>query len=247
MKILIVDDEQLARIRLKGLLQDHAQYEVVGEAGNGKEAISIYEQLKPDIVLMDIRMPGMDGLEAALHLSRLDNPPAVIFVTAYNDHALQAFEAQAVDYLLKPVREERLLQALERASRPNQAQLMSVNVDEDNKPASRTHIMVKTHGKTHLIPLINIYYFQADQKYTLIHHRDGKALFEESLKSLEAEFGSRFVRIHRNALVAVSCISGIEKNKDGQWQLHFKDIDERLEISRRHLSSVKAVLQQLAT
>ncbi len=246
MKILIVDDEQLARTRLKGLLHGHTQYEVIGEAGNGHIAIKQYEALKPDIVLMDIRMPGMDGIETAMHLAGLDNPPAVIFITAFNDHALEAFEAQAVDYLLKPVREERLLQALDRASRPNQAQLVSVNVDEDNQPSSRTHIMVKTHGKANLIPVVNIFYFQADQKYTLIHHHEGNALFEESLKSLEEEFAGRFVRIHRNALVATSCIRGIEKNREGQWQLLFRDIDEKLEISRRHLSGVKAVIKGMA-
>ncbi|MCZ6487626.1 MAG: LytTR family DNA-binding domain-containing protein, partial [Gammaproteobacteria bacterium] len=202
MKVLIVDDEKPARDRLSRMVGDLSEYEVVGAAVNGNEALQKFESLNPDIVLMDIRMPGMDGIEAARHLSRLSYPPAVIFTTAFADHALEAFETHAVDYLLKPVRKERLANALEAAARPNRAQ-SSQNDDVLSGIEERQHMCARVRGNLVLVPVEEIYYFQADQKYVTVRYTEGEVLIEDPLKSLEKEFGERFYRIHRNALISL--------------------------------------------
>ena len=243
MKILITDDEPLARTRLAGLVRELG-HEVVGEATNGNEAILFSEQLHPDLVLMDIRMPRMDGLEAARHLAGLEQPPAVVFVTAYDEHALQAFEANAIDYLLKPIRKERLESALSKSIRLNQAQITLLR-QEDGNTAARTHICARTRGKVELIPIENVYYFLADQKYVSVAYPQGEVLIEEALKSLEDEFGERFVRIHRNALVAREQIQGLEKKADGSHVLLLRDSGQQLEISRRHVASIRKIIKDL--
>ncbi len=246
MNILIVDDEPLARQRLAGLLKDLNGYEIAAEAANGNEALSLAQQTKPDIILLDIRMPGMDGLEAARHLNRMTKPPAIIFTTAYSDHALQAFETHAVDYLLKPIKQERLEEALLAAKRLTKPQLQELqNVDEE--PKIRTHICVKIRGSLELVPLEDIRFFMADHKYVTLRTADHEHLIEESLKSLEDEFGHLFTRIHRNALVADQYMLGLEKNNDGHCVVIINDIEDRLEISRRHLPHVRKKIKTLAT
>ena len=246
MNILIVDDEPLARQRLAGLLKNLNGYEVCGEASNGNEALQLAQELKPEIILLDIRMPGMDGLEAAGHLNRLSKPPAIIFTTAFSDHALQAFETHAVDYLLKPIKQERLEEALLAARRLTRPQLQELrHVDEED--SVRTHICVKTRGSLELIPIEDIRFFMADHKYVTLRTADHEHLIEESLKSLEDEFGHLFTRIHRNALIADQYILGLEKNNDGHCVVVIKDIDNRLEISRRHLPHVRKKIKTLAT
>jgi two-component system, LytTR family, response regulator AlgR len=237
MRILIVDDEAPARHRLQDMLADIRDANIVGTASNGSEALQLAHQLHPDVVLMDIRMPGMDGLEAAEHISSLAEAPAVIFTTAYSDHALAAFEANAIDYLLKPVRLARLEQALQKAQRLSGQQLSEAK-KQAGEPA-RTHILVRHRSNMVLVPVHDILYFQADLKYVTLAHTQGEALIEESLRHLEEEFADRFLRIHRNALVNTAYILGIEKNQDGQLYLVLRDHDARLEISRRHAAEVR--------
>jgi two-component system response regulator AlgR len=238
MKILIVDDEKLARVRLRELIMKIGGHAVVGEAINGSDAIDKVMELHPDVLLMDIRMPVMDGLEAAMHLTSLEDPPNVIFTTAYDEHALEAFEVNAVDYLLKPIRKERLATALERARAVNLQQLKDINRAQD-EPRSRTHISVQLRGRISLIPVRDIIYFMADSKYVTVRTPAERHLIEDSLVSLEEEFGEHFLRIHRNALVATDFIRGIEKQPSGRWQVLLKDINDKLDVSRRHTAQVR--------
>ncbi|MCW9012589.1 MAG: LytTR family DNA-binding domain-containing protein [Gammaproteobacteria bacterium] len=246
MNVLIVDDEPLARQRLVGLLKNINGYEVCGEAANGNEAIQRAQELKPDIILLDIRMPGIDGLETATHLNNMSKPPAVIFTTAYSDHALQAFETHAVDYLLKPIKQERLEEALQAANRLTRPQLQELKNPND-KDNVRSHICVKIRGTLELIPVEDIRYFMADHKYVTLRTVDHEHLIEESLKSLESEFNHLFTRIHRNALIADQYMTGLEKNNDGHCVVLIKDIDDKLEISRRHLPHVRKKIKTMAT
>lgn len=246
MKVVIADDESLARSRLQALLNEIPNVTVAAQAGNGIEAIEACKLHQPDIVFMDIRMPGMDGIEAAMHLSNCATPPAIIFTTAYDDYALQAFEAQAIDYLLKPVRSERLARAILTSCQPRLSQLSTLYTLEDASPASRTHISVRKQGNIELIAVQDIYYFRAEQKYIQIRHRGGEALLEASLKALEEEFYPQFMRIHRNALVAVNALQGIDKDRQGHLCIRFKDIDDRLDISRRFATDVRKALKALS-
>ena len=243
MKILIVDDEKPARDRLSRMVGELDSHELVGEAVNGLEALGMAQSLEPDIVLLDIRMPGMDGIEAARHIAKLDEPPAVIFVTAFSDHALEAFETHAVDYLLKPVKQERLHTALDATIRPTRAQTSRSNgVLSGLEP--RQHICARVRGSLVLVPVENIYYFHAEQKYVTVRHTEGEVLIEDALKGLEAEFGDRFHRIHRNALVSLSRLAGMQSENDGQC-VTFRDIDDTLEVSRRHLPGVRKIIRNL--
>ncbi len=232
LKILIVDDEPPARARLKRLVDDLTDCQCVGEAGNGTEALTLADQLKPDVVLLDIRMPGMDGVEAARHFSEFETPPAVIFTTAYDQYALEAFETQAVGYLLKPVRLEKLERALAAASRPTRAQLANLS-KVSPAAARRTHIAVRTRDGLKLLPVEEILAFIADQKYTTIRHPSGEHLIEESLRSFEDEFGPDFVRIHRSALVALRHIEAVERVEDGGYAVRLRGNAELLTVSRR--------------
>ncbi len=236
MRVLIVDDEPLARERLVRLVGDIDGFYSVGEAASGHEAVEKSHELQPDVVLMDIRMPGMDGLEAARHLSTLSEPPAVIFTTAYNDHALEAFEARAVGYLLKPIRMEKLRVAMENATRRTRAQL-------HHHGSQRTHLCTSIGNLVSLIPVDNVLFFRAEHKYVTLVHTKGESLIEEPLKLLEEEFGSRFVRIHRNALVSVEHIGGMEKTIEGKQRLVLNGTDIKLEISRRHLPEVRKMIK----
>lgn len=239
MRILIVDDEKLARDRLRELVNDIGGHTVVGEGANGNEAVEKAAELNPDILLMDIRMPGMDGLEAAMHLMGMESPPSVIFTTAYDQHALDAFEVNAVDYLLKPIRKDRLANALVKARKLTQKQIQEINEARD-EPAVRTHISVHMRGNIRLVPIVDICYFLADSKYVVVRTGEDEHLIEDSLVNLEKEFGDRFLRIHRNALVAREYIKGIEKSTSGTWQVSIKSVEDRkLDVSRRHAASVR--------
>ncbi|HEC16822.1 MAG TPA: response regulator transcription factor [Sedimenticola sp.] len=242
MKVLIVDDEALARARLRTLMEEIGPpYEVVGEAGAGEEALRKCAALGVDLVLMDISMPGMDGLTAAARLADTETPPAVIFTTAYGDHALEAFEDGAVDYLLKPIRVERLRKALEKARSLNRAQIQML--EEQEKKESGNYVCANVRGGIQRIPIDEIIYFLADQKYVCARHKDGEVLLEESLRSLEERFGQRFLRIHRNALVSRNCLIGLEKGRDGQNNVRLRGASERLQVSRRHLPRVRQWLK----
>lgn len=241
MKVLIVDDELPARERLASMLAEFPDYQVCGQARNGVEALRLTDSLSPDVVLMDVRMPGMDGIEAARHLASLEHPPAVIFTTAYGEHALEAFETQAAGYLVKPIRGERLAAALQGARTLNRAQLAGLS-DQTGRPA-RTHICARLRGRLELVPIEDVVYFQADQKYVTVRHLHGEVIVEDSLKTLAEEFSERFLRIHRNALVAVDYVAGMEKSADGRFRLMLRGVEGSLEISRRHVAEVRRFLR----
>jgi two-component system, LytTR family, response regulator AlgR len=237
LKVLIVDDESPARERLKSLLAEIAEVRVVGEAESGAEALALSHDLSPDIVLLDVRMPGIDGLEAARHLALLEEPPAVIFTTAYDEYAVDAFGAHAVGYLLKPVRKEQLATAVVRAGRLTRAQLQKLAAAGGS--ARRTHIAARHREGLKLIPIEEVQYFLADQKYTTVRHFNGEDLIEESLRLLEGEFGAAFVRIHRNALVAVKHLEAIERNPEGQHLVRLRGCPAPLTVSRRMAGELK--------
>lgn len=241
MRILLVDDEALARGRLAALLAADDDHEVVGEAGSGEECLKLVAGCRPDVVLLDIRMPGMDGIETARHLAALSEPPAVIFVTAYDAFAIEAFDAQAVGYLLKPVRGERLAEALRRAARPTRPQLAALTGSASTR---RRRIAAKLGDTLRLIPVDTIRYFQADQKYVTVHHVGGADLIDESLKELAAEFREDFVRIHRNALVALKYAAALERDAQGQLQVRLEGIAEPLAVSRRHAPEARKRMQK---
>jgi two-component system response regulator AlgR len=241
-RILIVDDEAPARARLRALLGEHAPGEIVGEAASGDEALRLAATLAPDVVLLDVRMPGMNGLEAARHMALLPAPPAIVFTTAYDAYAVEAFEAEAVGYLLKPVRAERLAAALERAARLGSPQLARV-AEREGATAARAHIGVRRREGVHLVPLGEVYYFAADQKYTTMRHAGGSELIEDSLRALEEEFGARFIRVHRNALVQLHCIAGLERDSDGQFVVVLRGIPDRLQVSRRLVAELRERLR----
>src|SRR5690348_9186232 len=213
MKLLVVDDEPLARERLIAMLGEISDVEVAGEAGNGREAVEKALALGVDALLLDIAMPVMDGLEAARHLQSLESPPAVIFCTAFDSHALAAFETAAVDYLVKPVRQERLAEALVRARRQRAGQLAARPLPPSDK--QRSHLSARLRGSLRLIPIEDVHYLQAEEKYVVVHHARGEDLIEESLKSLETEFADRFLRIHRNCLVASEEFLELRRATDG--------------------------------
>lgn len=241
MKVLIVDDEAPARDRLAHMLGSIDDIQSTGEASNGIEAVEMVQSIRPDVVLMDIRMPGMDGLEAARHLTEMDEPPAIIFTTAYSEHALEAFDTSAVGYLVKPVRQEKLETSIARAKKLTKAQIATLNTETDSQ--GRSHICARIRGNLELIPVDEILYFQADQKYITVRHLGGEVLIEDALKNLENEFEGKLIRIHRNALVSTNYISGMEKNQDGRFVVTFREIEDRLEISRRHVAEVRKFLK----
>ncbi len=249
MKILIVDDEPLARERLIGMLTAFKDVELVVEASNGRDAIeqaqrhALSEQAV-NVVLLDIAMPVMDGLEAAMHLSHLEPAPAIIFCTAYDAHALQAFEASAVDYLLKPVSESRLKIALERAKKFTGERISQV-AEKLPGNRSRTHICARVRGQLKLLPIQDVWYFLAEDKYVEVHSQHGEVLIEESLKTLEDEFADRFVRVHRNCLVATARIAGLKREADGRVMIELRDSAASLEISRRNLPSLRKLVKEL--
>jgi len=241
MKVLIVDDEAPARDRLQRLLADDPKHSVVGEAGNGKQAIEVAAETKPDVVLLDIRMPGLSGIEVAHHLNSLAEPPAIVFTTAYDEYAIEAFDANAVGYVLKPVRRERLEKALRQAARISSSSI-SQFAEKSGLHNRRNYICARVRERLILIDLNNISRFHADQKYVRVHHDGGKHLIDESLKALEREFQDLFVRIHRSALISIAHIDAIRKTTDGQMKVVMRDAPEdtnSLIISRRHLADVK--------
>jgi len=245
-KVLVVDDEAPARERLKQILDDIEGYEFSGEAGNGEQALALVDADRPDIVLLDIRMPGLDGIQTAHHLNAIEQPPAVVFTTAYDEYAIDAFEARAVGYVLKPVRRSRLVAALEQASRLA-APVLNEIAAESGFDSKRKHICARAHDRLTLIPVDDIEVFRADQKYVCVQHSDGETLIDEPLKALEQEFGDAFVRIHRGALVAVAKIETIEKTTDGISRVvlrnHSHADDKELIISRRHVAEVRRRLK----
>lgn len=250
LKILIVDDEPLARARLREILSDIAiqlPSTVVGEAGNGLAALEFLRDHAVDVVLADIRMPGMDGIELAGHLGAIPAPPAVIFATAYDNYAVQAFDLNAVDYLLKPVRGQRLLTALQKAAgaaRPSPEVL--ADVGRAIRGGGRTHLSCHERGRLLLVPVNEVLYFKADLKYVTARTVDREYLLDEALTHLEEEFGERFMRLHRAVLVAKSALAGFEKaagdDADAYGWALLRGVPEKLPVSRRQWAPAKAAL-----
>ncbi len=239
MRVIVVDDEPLARERLVQLLGDAPGVEVVGQASTGREAVEAVRDCNPELVFMDIRMPVMDGLEAAHHLRMLDPPPRLIFCTAFDQHALEAFDANAVDYLVKPVRADRLSEALEKARQVRPDDLAALPLSD-----TRSHLCARVRGNLELIPLDEVICLHAEHKYVTVIYGGGEVLIEEPLKALEDEFGERFLRVHRNALVALTAVAGLEKS-DGQMVVRLHGTERRLEVSRRNLPHVRKVIKAL--
>ena len=250
LKILVVDDEPLARDRLRELLADIAiQFPsaVVGEAGNGVAALEFLRDHAVDVVLADIRMPGMDGIELAGHLGAFRAPPAVIFTTAYDNYAAQAFDLNAVDYLLKPVRAQRLLVALQKvqAAQPADPELLA-SVGRAVRGGGRSHLSCLERGRLLLVPVGEVLYFKADLKYVTARTVDREYLLDEALTHLESEFAERFIRLHRAVLVARTALAGFEKaaGDDAEaygWAL-LRGVPDKLPVSRRQWAPAKSAL-----
>ena len=236
LKVLIADDEPLARERLRLLLAVHEDVQVLAEVANGAEVLAACTDAAPDLVLLDIAMPGSDGLAVARQLARLQPRPAVVFCTAYDAHALSAFEAEAIDYLLKPIRAERLAGALARVRTFLAGRGPALDA------AGRKALCVRLAGSLRRVPLEDVLYLQANEKYVVVHHFQGEDLIEEPLRLLEDEFSAQFIRIHRNCLVARSRLRGLRRTADGQVQAVLDGVAQPLEVSRRCVAAVKQEL-----
>ena len=241
-RVLVVDDESLARSRIKMLLGDCSQpgAQVLGEAANAVQAIDFLQHHEVDVVLVDIHMPGADGLMLAQALRQLPHPPAVVFVTAYAEHAVQAFELEALDYLTKPVRLERLQAALQKVARTTQQAQNTVNeVVEDV-------LLIQERGRAERVPLAQVLYLKAELKYITVRTTSRSYLLEGSLSELESRYGSRFIRIHRNALVARRAVRALEKHHDPEegegWAVRLDGVEDALFVSRRQLSAVRSLV-----
>jgi len=245
LRVLVVDDEAPARRRLRELLDDCSAVlplAIVGEAANGREALDVLQAVAADLVLTDIHMPDMDGIELARHLLKLPQPPVLIFTTAYNEHALQAFDVNAVDYLMKPIRMQRLLGALQKV--PRLKPFTATRLDQLPSTARR-FLSVTERSRVVLVPVEDIAYLKAELKYITIRTVQREYLLEESLTKLEEEFGPRFVRVHRNCLVARDFIRGFERrvsdDGDAHWEVLLRDVAESLPVSRRQQFVVREI------
>ena len=238
MKILIVDDEKLARERLQRLLTDIGRdMDSISEADSGSSALAAIKIDTPDLILLDIRMPGLDGMGLAHKIQDLAKPPFIIFTTAYSEHALEAFGVDAVDYLLKPIRKEKLAAAIRKVD-----ERLTTTAETDS-PMLRT----TEKGKISLIPLNDILYFQAESKYVTACLSERNLLLEESLKQLETRFKEMVIRVHRNALVPQQQITGIVKMDDDEQHVQLKDGQVGPSISRRHLPEIRKLLKNRAS
>lgn len=240
MKILVVDDEALARERLLRLLQKLRPEATVLEARSGEQALTLLAREKPSLLLLDIRMPGLDGIGVAAQLDALPQPPALIFCTAYDEYALAALQHQAVAYLLKPVREAELARALAVAARVNRVQLEAL---DNVPPAGRSQVSSQGHRGLETLPVAAIRCFVAEQKYVNAVAPGRELLLPDALKDLERELARDFVRVHRNALVALRHVRRLRRDPDGCWYVELEGVELCPQVSRRHLAQVKARLQ----
>lgn len=243
LRVLIVDDEAPARSRMRDLLADCAPelpLAVVGEADSGRAALALLGGCGANVVLLDVRMPEMDGIEVAQHLQKLEHPPAVVFTTAYDAYAIRAFEVHAVDYLLKPIRAARLLEALQRVHTTGHP---TSDTLRELQPQPRAFLSAQERGRIHLIPIAEVIYLKAELKYVTVRDARREYLVDESLTRLEQEYGERFVRVHRNCLVAREAIRGFERaageGAEGNWLVVLHGCDEKIAVSRRQQHIVR--------
>ncbi|GAA5443572.1 transcriptional regulatory protein BtsR [Microbulbifer sp. NBRC 101763] len=244
LRVLIVDDEPLARVRLQRQLAAIDNCTVIGEAADIETALVQVQILDPDLVLLDIEMPGGSGLELAQQLSVRECPPAVIFCTAHDEFALPAFATSAVGYLLKPVSLEQLRQAITKVQRLSKPQQKLLEEQESEAPDHRSRIKAVSRRGVELLEVDTIRCLVADSKYVVAHHLAGETILDESLKELESEFGDRFVRVHRSALVAVEYIAGLRR-EGGNYRVELDGVAEAPLVSRRMLPSVKALITEI--
>jgi len=236
LRLLIVDDEAPARARLRDLLADCAgeiAHEIVGEAGNGREALDLIAATPVDVVLLDIRMPEIDGIELAQHLQKLPQPPSVIFTTAYDVYAIRAFEVHAIDYLLKPIRAARLKDALLRARSARAPGIDALRSASNRPPA---FLSAQERGRIHLVPIDDVIYLKAELKYVTVRTAQREYLIEDTLARLEQDYPERFVRVHRNCLIARTAVRGFERaGSEGEthWVAVLSGCDEKIPVSRR--------------
>ncbi|MBQ0760776.1 MAG: response regulator transcription factor [Zhongshania sp.] len=240
MKVLIVDDEPLARQRAARLLQELDHIDIVGDAANAEQALAEIERSQPDALLLDIAMPGMSGIELARVLAERESSPAIVFCTAYDEYAIAAFDAQAVGYLLKPIQRDKLAAVFRRLSRLNAAQIAALSALET--PTQRSQLSATGPQGISLLPVSAVRYFHADNKYVSAVHLEGELLIDDSLRELEQEFAGQFVRVHRNALVALQYLQGIERQGVGSYRVKLQGIAQGPQISRRYLPALRARL-----
>jgi len=243
-KVMVVDDEPLARERLRSMIDSITGYDWVGEAGDGVAAIGLVKEYRPDLVLLDIAMPGMNGIEVARHFAQLEEPPAVIFCTAYGEYALEAFDTAAGGYLLKPVRLEHLVTALDKASKLNRLQMLELENSGFHAALQKTHISARSHRGVELLEIAQISHFVSEDKYVFAHHTGGQTILEQSLKTLEEELEGFFIRVHRNALVSINHIEALERST-GEAHVRLRDTEAKPQVSRRHLKELKDLMSRL--
>jgi two-component system response regulator AlgR len=243
-RIVIVDDEPLARERLAQMVEGLPGYRVLESCASAQAAMDVITRKEPDVVLLDISMPGMTGMELSRYIMGLEHCPAIIFCTAHDEHALAAFDTGAVGYLLKPVREGKLLESLESARRVNRMQMKSLQ--ETSTPRQEIkNFCIESHRGTELVPLSAVSHLVADQKYITLFHDKGTSLLETSLKAVEEEYPDYFVRVHRNTLASVERIAGIRRSSDGDAHLVLHGSSHSPKISRRHLKEIKQLLADM--
>ncbi|MCW5670443.1 MAG: response regulator transcription factor [Hydrogenophaga sp.] len=242
LKVLIVDDEALARSRLRTLLGEctEPRADVVGEASNAVQAMEQIQRTGCDLVMLDIHMPGVDGMALASTLRQMAAPPAIVFVTAYAEHAVHAFELEAVDYLTKPVRRERLQQALQKVVKLRSA---GEGAQDAGLPES---LIIQERGRSERVALADVIYLKAELKYITVRTADKEHIFDGALSDLEQRYAHLFVRVHRNALVSRRAVRAVEKHNDpveGEgWMVRLDGVEERLAVSRRQLAAVREAL-----
>jgi len=245
LRVLVVDDEQLARARLRTLLSDCKQpvVDVAGEASNAVQAMELLQRARFDVALVDVHMPGADGLALGRSLQSLAHPPALIFVTAYSEHAVQAFELEAVDYLTKPVRLERLQSAMQKAER-----FLQARAGVQQAAGSDDVLVIQERGRTERVPLHQVIYFKAELKYITVRTAARSYILDGSLNDLEEKYRDRYMRIHRNALIARRAVRALEKHYDAEegdgWAVRLDGVNELLLVSRRQLTSVKELISK---